>query len=94
LTDLDVRKIASEWHGGGGYPLHILGSSGAIPDVADLVTEIRECIAFIDDPDTRFDEHWTKEVAATDREQLVALIDYAERNGKRGEQPGWANLTW
>lgn len=38
ITDLQTRKIASEWHGGQSSPLYALTSSGAITE--DCAEEI------------------------------------------------------
>lgn len=38
--DLKARRLASEWHSGGGSPLYVLASTGAIVD--GVLNEIQE----------------------------------------------------
>ncbi len=97
ISDTEARRIASEWHGGGGTALYAFASTGAIDTArADhaLTTEIDDCIAYIDDPSNRRDKHWTDDVALADRQKLLNLSDYVAKHGARGPVDGWGELSW
>lgn len=79
LTDLQARKLASEWHGGGGTKLYVLASSGAI--LAGVEKEIDNAI---------FVNHYESE----NIQELQALLDYVDSKGRRGPQRGWGCLSW
>lgn len=81
LTDAQARKIACEWHGGGGSALYALCSSGAIdytPVLHDIHAEIRECL-----------QAATPEQSPSDLEALAA---YCTEYGPSDPVEGWASL--
>jgi hypothetical protein len=80
ISDLEARKIASEWHGGQGSSLYALCSTGAID--ADVASEITECARSC------------KGRGGSDFTNLIELRTYVTRNGPRGPQDGWSNLHW
>lgn len=98
ITDLEARKIASEWHGGQASALYAFASTGAInaarPD-HDIYTEVRACIEGCK-PTIRDTEQPIDERRATFREfnKLQQLEVYLDRAGTRGPQPGWSDLRW
>lgn len=54
LTDTEARKIASDWHGGGGSALYVLASTGAISN--ETVDEINDTLkSTLYDADELFD---------------------------------------
>jgi len=82
LTDLEARKYASYWHGGGGSPLYALTSTGAL--VKGVHQEIDECASFaVDRPHI-----------ASDLEELRQLSDYVKAHYPRGPVDGWSDLRW
>lgn len=87
ITDLEARKIASEWAEGGDY-LQQLASTGAItpntlPFLHQLVIEVNAY------------KHMTIAERTNALTDLFNLIDYVFEYGPtRGPQEGWANLTW
>lgn len=90
ITDLEARKIASEWHGGGGTALYAFTSTGAIDTARgdhNAATEVDNAIA--DEVARRggtFD--------GPDETNLWDLFDYIANTGTRGPVPGWSDLTW
>ena len=98
LRDVDVARIASEWHGGMFTALYSLASTGAIhtpeSDITgwerDTIAEIRECLDEIEahpnaNPPNDYD---------TDKADLTALLEYVTFHGVRGEVSGWGDLNW
>lgn len=97
LTDTEARKIASEWHGGGGTALYAFASSGAIdtarPDhcaFAEVLDALRAELGF-----ARGQAWPSLDVArnAPDYGELGELLSYIGHHGTRGPQPGWADLS-
>jgi hypothetical protein len=88
ISDLEARRIASEWHGGGGTALYAFTSTGAIDTAREdhrLMHEIEDCVASLaTQPHTR----------TVDVDDLFNLRTYVSHTGKRGPQPGWSDLTW
>lgn len=78
INDTQARKIASEWHSGGGSPLYVLSSTGAISN--ETVDEINENIR--------------EQSTLDGYSDLYDLRDYCQYHGIRGPQDGWANLNW
>lgn len=81
ITDTEARKIASEWHGGGGTALYAFSSTGAIDTARedhDIESEIRECIN-----------------SASDEQEIEKLRDLLRyTDGQyRSAVPGWSKLT-
>ncbi|MEV3856095.1 hypothetical protein AB0J38_17440 [Streptomyces sp. NPDC050095] len=86
ISDLDARKIASEWHGGQATALYSLTSCGAI--LPGLVGEIdRELWFCLLDGDVTDDDR-------DGARQLGKLRDYAQHHGERGPVDGWSELNW
>jgi len=79
VVDLQARKIASEWHGGGGSALYVLASSGAI--VRGVEAEIDDAIYVNGDDENNLAE-------------LSFLREYVDVKGHRGPQRGWGCLSW
>lgn len=92
LSDLEARKIASLWHGGGGSKLYALASAGAITD--DTMEEINDIMRAIVGADPDGTDPQAAEEEARERAELRTLIDYCIAHGPRGPQPGWADLVW
>lgn len=89
IDDTTARRIASEWHGGGGTALYALSSTGAIDTARadhDVKTEI------VDSIHDRIGH--TLEEDTTDLNELRRLLDYVNATGARGPVDGWATLTW
>ena len=87
ITDAQARKIASDWHGGGGSALYALASTGAINTARadhDITAELGDCFADIADNPKRYQE--------SDGIDLHALATYVRKHRPRGPQPGWADL--
>ena len=89
LSDLEARKIASEWHGGMMSPLYALASSGYVSALADdremLMQEIRENL------------QTTIEDDQPETDRLASLSAYVIRrsiNGRFGTVDGWDQLHW
>ena len=85
ITDQQARKIASEWHGGGGTALYALASTGAIDTARadhDVAQEITECARAC------------RGKGGPDFTNLIELRAYARRKGRRGPVEGWAQLNW
>jgi hypothetical protein len=78
LTDGQVRRIASEWHGGQFTPLYKLSSTGTITD--DVADEIVALLM----PNLGEQE--------ASRRELQALLDYVTEHGPRGPREGWSGL--
>jgi hypothetical protein len=90
ITDLDARRIASEWHGGGGSALYAFASTGAI-DTAywshSITDEIWRCLR--NDVESRSLE---EQIPAL--RDLTALLAYVDHHAERGPVAGWGKLTW
>ncbi len=96
ITDTEARKIAAEWHGGGGTALYAFASTGAINtartdhqlagEVYENILDERRRIG-TDDPNPNNPEH----IGLWD---LEGLRVYVKAAGPRGPVPGWADLTW
>lgn len=85
LTDLEARKIAAAWHGGGGTALYALCSSGAIDTARedhDVARELTECARSC------------RGKGGPDFTNLIDLRTYTRRHGPRGPVDGWSDLTW
>lgn len=80
MTDIDARKAASSWHGGGGTSMYRLASTGAIDSVSGLVHETMSNVTF----------HTSNE----DMQELLSLRNYITDHGPRGPVDGWADLNW
>jgi hypothetical protein len=87
ISDLEARKIASEWHGGGGTALYAFASTGSINTARadhDLENEVLGCV--------------NGALSPQDKSDTLALLAYIRRytdhHGARGPQPGWNDLTW
>ena len=85
LTDQQARRIACDWHGGGGSALYALCSTGAIDtarndhDVAEEITECaRSCMG----------------KGGPDFTNLIDLRTYTRRHGPREPVPGWGQMPW
>ena len=91
LSDVEARRIASEWHGGVGSALYVLASTGAIVDgvsgeIYRNILDERSRIG-TDDPDPSREDHqglW----------DLEGLRSYVRESGRRGPVEGWGNLNW
>lgn len=101
LTDLEARKIASTWHGGGGSKLHALASTGTIVGSGSLFCPYRGTVDEINDTMYTIvgaDPHGTDAQSAAEeageRAELRDLIEYCITHGERGPQDGWGSLTW
>lgn len=82
LRDKTARKIASQWHGGGGSALYALASTGAIDTGRighDVRAEIAECRSL-------------DGLTARDNRHLWALDRYVQTKGTRGPVSGWATM--
>ena len=90
ITDTESRKIASEWHGGGGTALYAFSSTGAINTARadhDIIAEINDCR-----PD------------GESISELWKLVGYVYANSStnpdddeditRGPVEGWSKLPW
>jgi hypothetical protein len=81
ITDTQARKIACEWHGGGGSALYALCSSGAI--ITDGYTTMME-----------IDDASRGPASPEDIDDLITLADYVMDNLGRGPVDGWSKLSW
>lgn len=79
ITDVEARRIASEWHSGGGSPLYALSSTGAI--TRHTTAEIDNCLYV----------NWDDE---PNRRDLQDLRGYVAAHGSRGPIKGWGQLSW
>jgi hypothetical protein len=82
ISDLDARRIASDWHGGQGTALYAFASTGAIDTARadhDLLREVNATIK-AEHPPVGHD--------------LYILYAYVHNHNARGPQPGWNDLTW
>jgi len=86
ITDTEARRIADQWHGGGGTALYAFASTGAIDTARSGHFIYREITETIDT------ERRSQQGIATD--DLRSLIEYIDYHGPRGPVPGWNNLTW
>lgn len=84
ITDVEARRIASDWHGGGGSALYVLTSTGAIVlndqgmEWLNVKEEIQACL------DSTY----------SDQSRLEWLLKYVEKHGSRGLVVGWGQLSW
>lgn len=76
--DLRARRLAADWHGGGGSAMYILCSTGAITE--ELADEINDCYPSAHDPEDFSDIEW--------------LSLYVKERGTRGPIDGWNDLGW
>lgn len=79
-----VRRIASEWHGGQGSPSYALASSGAI--LPGCSTELWASVA---DARHQLEQGLDSELTHLDVQELAALAEWVERTGVRGPIAGW-----
>jgi hypothetical protein len=81
ISDVEARRIAAEWHSGGGSPLYSFASTGAVTldTIREVDRNLRE-IGRIRD--------------STGGADLLNLVSYLRFVGERPEQPGWNNLVW
>jgi len=80
ISDAQAREIASAWHGGSGFALYALASSGAIR--GDALDELDALIAMV---------NRRADLRASDAAELAQLRRYVEAHGVRGRVPGWAS---
>jgi len=90
ITDTEARRIADQWHGGGGTALYAFASTGAI-DTARADHSI-----WLEITNTLNDIENAGEYADADRHvnELFELRNYIMHHETRGPVPGWADLTW
>lgn len=84
-----ARRIACEWHGGGGSALYALCSTGAIDTARadhDLVAEINDNIQ------AERNTLPTERADPMGLTNLVNLRTYVRKHGKRGPVEGWSHL--
>ena len=89
ITDIEARKIASEWHERKGTTLYAFTSTDAIDTARsdhDIDAEIADC-------ETALSEASSLERGEED-EEVACLRHYVKHHGKRGPVNGWAKLTW
>jgi hypothetical protein len=79
-----ARRIASEWHGGGGTALYAFVSTGTVS--ADMRAEVRADLETTHAPESR--QHYTE----ADRRELRALSVYARIYDGQHMPQGWANV--
>lgn len=84
LTDTNARRIASDWHAGGGSPSYQFMSTGRI--VPELSIELTNCRSFAEVRPTLYSESHLHD--------LGNLLLYVEAKGPRDEMPGWEALNW
>lgn len=84
VDDLAARRIAADWHAGGGSPSYQFVSTGRITD--DLAYEVEDCI--------RFARTRSRIFTDTDLTELHRLLVYIRHHGPRPALPGWSGLTW
>ena len=82
ITDAEAKRIASEWHGGGGTALYALASTGAIDTARwdhrlefDIISECRRVV---------------RSGKTEDAKELYSLWEYVAVNGPRGPVDGWS----
>ena len=80
ISDTQAQRIASDWHGGGGSPLYVFASTGAIVDAlpAELRHNLQWCRA-----------HRAEHAAAIAARELMSLRDYVNEQGERGPVADW-----
>lgn len=87
ITDTEARRIASEWHGGGGTALYALSSTGAI-DPERRKAELAD--AYCQTPKSE----------GRNRQDIINLNTYCVVTcivadiETRGPVDGWSTLTW
>lgn len=99
ITDTEARRIASEWHGGGGTALYAFASTGAIlgrrDDEYDYNSAADEIRANLRDNQDQYDRtELTNDEYFQNIDDLRGLLLYVLYHGPRGPQPGWSDLTW
>lgn len=87
-----ARRIACEWHGGGGSALYVLCSTGAIDtgrNDHNAAEEINEGIEYhrVLQGDVRYS-------ARRKMAKLSRLLAYVQHYGPRGQVDGWGDMTW
>lgn len=95
IDDRTARRIACDWHGGGGSALYALCSTGAIDTGRrdhSALDEIRDDIAWCYEQEVGATEHAV--YAAMQDDELRPLMTYVVAHGPRGPVDGWGNLTW
>ena len=88
ISDLEARKIASEWHSGQTSALYALSSTGAILDHVDTANELTDLAR---EESNRPTDQRNDPASFTN---LINLRTYVRRHGNRGPQDHWSNLTW
>jgi hypothetical protein len=81
MSDTTARRVASEWHGGGGTALYALASTGAIDTAReghDIRREIADAL-----PGAFYANH-----------ELIQLDMYVKAAGSRGPVDGWDTMAW
>lgn len=91
ISDLEARRIASGWHGGGGSPSYQFLSVGRI--TPQLKEELEDAMSDIHFNAQRGNFPPTHEVII-DVIELARLIDYVSFHGVRDFAFGWSGLTW
>ncbi|MFD9813958.1 hypothetical protein [Streptomyces sp. NPDC059080] len=86
ISDLDARRIASEWHGGQATALYSLTSCGAI--LPGLGGEIDRELRFLLDGGAMTQDE--RDGVA----ELNRLKRYAQCHGERGARDEWTELDW
>lgn len=84
LSDTEARRVASEWHSGGGSPEYVFASTGAITE--SLHAAIDDTLIFAHG---NLGVYTIKDVADLNR-----LLTYVDHHGVRGPVEGWGDLTW
>ena len=89
ITDSEARRIATDWHGGYGAPLHMFATTGATVSKRYTLDDVRIAIEYLLLPHIVADSerHWPNAGA-----ELRSLHEYVKRVGERGPVPGWDAL--
>ena len=89
ISDARARRIATDWHGGHGAPLHVFATTGATVSDRYTLDDVRIAVEYLLLPHivTDSERHWP--TAGTDLRELHA---YIRRVGKRGAVTGWAEI--
>lgn len=89
ITDVAARKIAADWHSNRHPGYASLQSTGAI-----LLDALRSEIEYdVGRCEAQLVNHPNDPQIKQSAESLRSLLDYAERYGERGPQPGWHDKT-
>jgi hypothetical protein len=83
ISDTEARRIASDWHGGGGTALYAFASTGAINTTRadhDIENEVLGCV--------------NGALSQQDKTDTLKLLAYINTHEDRGPQPGWSDLAW